>query len=519
MSVKIILLVPLVVNLCVGQLVNQSTYIDQRNRIHQIPYDAIINYFPLTQIYDFTEDYDYYYAATNAGIWRYHKFAKEWDFPITTGQGLPSNSVTEVYYDSEENVLIARAGGKYCVYQNTWDYWEVSGDNRNSFLTVRDFPALLQRKNQLKSQKLFSQNREMLGNTGLTSDRRFTLQNDGKLASPFGEEFDITLYFASSIAEELYAIQNFGIGMSTEHDVIMELYRLSVPRNTSSMLIDNDDFWFGGFSSSGYNNNGFAVRWPNTRDSWDFYYPDNNDSYVYSFSIHDIIKYGDDLYAATDNGLLTYASNSWFTIPGSQNKAYSDIKRIVAYKEDIYAGTDHGLAIFDLSNNRYIDLHHSLRLSKIYDLEKSGNTLFIAAREGIYRHDINDSLFVSEDFSATLVGGVATSLSVYGEELWIGTADGFIRKNLYTGEQWGQNLSVMRVQGPVTEIAADNHHVFIAVPDGIVHLNRKKEYYRMIRQKDGIAGGPILRLIIDGDAVWAVSATGVTQWFYEEVKF
>ena len=53
-----------------------------------------------------SEGYEYLYIGTShGGIYRYSLFSNQYDFPITTAQGLGDNNITSVYFDHNTGII------------------------------------------------------------------------------------------------------------------------------------------------------------------------------------------------------------------------------------------------------------------------------------------------------------------------------------------------------------------------------------------------------------------------------
>ena len=75
------------------------------------PFDWL-NFRESGKINALSEGYQLLYIATeNAGINRYHLYANQYDFPITTAQGLKSNEIFSVHFDHNTGILWAATEG------------------------------------------------------------------------------------------------------------------------------------------------------------------------------------------------------------------------------------------------------------------------------------------------------------------------------------------------------------------------------------------------------------------------
>ena len=64
------------------------------------------------KINSLSEGFEYLYIATSTGgISRYSLYSNQYDFPITTAQGLSSNNVNSVHFDHNTGIVWASSPG------------------------------------------------------------------------------------------------------------------------------------------------------------------------------------------------------------------------------------------------------------------------------------------------------------------------------------------------------------------------------------------------------------------------
>ena len=93
------------------------------------PFDWVI-YRASGAINSISEGYSFVYIGTDeGGIYRYHLYSNDFNDPITTAQGLRSNTVTGVHFDHNTGIIWAAVPG-YIQYSYTRE-----GDWRNIALS------------------------------------------------------------------------------------------------------------------------------------------------------------------------------------------------------------------------------------------------------------------------------------------------------------------------------------------------------------------------------------------------
>ena len=88
-----------------------TTLILAQPRVKYRPFDWLLFKEP-GKINSLSEGYEYLYIATShGGIYRYSLYSNQYDFPITTAQGLQSNNITSVHFDHNTGIIWASAPG------------------------------------------------------------------------------------------------------------------------------------------------------------------------------------------------------------------------------------------------------------------------------------------------------------------------------------------------------------------------------------------------------------------------
>ena len=88
-----------------------TTLILAQPRAKYRPFDWLLFKEP-GKINSLSEGYEYLYIATShGGIYRYSLYSNQYDFPITTAQGLQSNNITGVHFDHNTGIIWASSPG------------------------------------------------------------------------------------------------------------------------------------------------------------------------------------------------------------------------------------------------------------------------------------------------------------------------------------------------------------------------------------------------------------------------
>jgi hypothetical protein len=505
-----------------AQLLNRPNFDNAAEKLQFVPFDAVINYLPVQRVNDISEDQAYFYLATEAGIWRFHKYDDFWDFPLTNAQGLPENSIQSIYYWPDGDLLYVSTPRYHAVYNATWQEWlsfEKSYANPvwPGGYRLDDFlPAM----HASKAERIKRVN-DLPRAATLATDRSFSMRADGVLVSQWGEEFPLIFAYESFFGDDIiFTIANFGVGIGSNFDVAIDLYRLSVPPvPLTDLLISGENFWFAGEARpSAY---GAIAKWPGINTTWYHYYKQNSSAFAFSFSAQRLLEHSGAIYAATDNGILQYipGNNEWLTLKGTANKAFSDIERMAMWQGRLWLGTEDGLIAYDKGLGAFAERKNPFQNTRIYDVIAHRQQLFVATIGGVFLWQQPSAQPQSLNYLSSLVGGTPLVLAAVEDELFIGTEEGYIWYNEKEKSWNSMPLSRLRIAGPVRDIAFNHRDAFFLVPVGVIHWQRKKDYFRLINGQSGLPGNAGRRLILDGDALWIVQSEGVAQVFYMDLTY
>lgn len=481
-------------------------YSDAHGRGKYLPGDWV-SYSVFRYVTSITQDYDYVYFGTTGGITRYDRFAQKWDTPFTISDGLPSNWVRNLAYDSDRDVVWAETYGGVAVYQ------EIFGDWR----WEPNFPRELSRSDTatLKLPNLFTEFGPATEGSDWVTDYYF-------------DKYRITNYLTGDYDDELWVgTWGLNVGLASLRTLRLKMFRYGLyDKDVKAILIDGDDIWFGG--------TGFAAtsvgitRYNRSKNDWNYFQA----KYIPSLPSNRVnVMASDSLYVwfGTQNGLARLAKRdstwrSYNTFSGLPNNEINALESDGRY---LWIGTVRGLAVFDLlidslatvKDPLLTDLYISCVLSDSY-------YVWVGTEYGVYTLDKEKGAWYRFATPDGLLNGWVRSIARWSdqkepsgkEEIWFGTDLGILG---YSPLDDKTRVYDNRMNFPglyVSKIACDRKHVWAATQDGVWKLNRATDIWVRYSTDDGLLDNQVQYLALDGDYIWFGTPQGATRFFWNNPR-
>ncbi len=367
-----------------------------------------------------SEGYEYLYIGTSSGgIYRYSLYSNQYDFPITTAQGLNDNRITSVYFDHNTGIIWASSPG-FIQYSYTregdWRYIDFKdiglrdydiinqiGSSQNYVWAKANavyikldkssgvLAGIYPRPDELDikwSSGVYSQYNEIgdiINNYTIMSG---WMASGSKLIDSYGRYIDITcgligkhndvwigssdgtLFHGNKTMEAIFPT-GFGIRGS----------------NISSLFFNDDYLWIG---SKGYDI-GRGVTRLNTRNFQTDHYDFDITVNMNLTEVHSIYNFDNNLWLGGDGVVLVFDrdENYWRTLGVDRGIPESDITSMIGDSNFIWIGSYYGIRQIDRSSMReepmgfeYLFYNHP-----VFDLEINKFGVWIASRTGVYIYD------------------------------------------------------------------------------------------------------------------------------------
>ncbi|MBE76610.1 MAG: hypothetical protein CMG41_02605 [Candidatus Marinimicrobia bacterium] len=370
-----------------------------------------------------SEGYEYLYIGTShGGIYRYSLYSNQYDFPITTAQGLIDNNITSVYFDHNTGIVWSASPG-FIQYSYTregeWRQIEFidiglrdndiisqlgSSENyvwakanavyikldKSSGILAGIYPRPDELNIKWSSDKYSQQNEveDILNNYTIMSG---WMVSGSKLIDNYGRYIDITsgligkhndVWIGSSDGTLFHGNKTMKAIFPTEFGIR--------GYNINTLLFENDNLWIG---SKGYevgrgvtrlNINNFQT------DHYDFDITVN----MSLTEVHSIYNFDNTLWLGGNGVVLIFdrEENYWRTLGEERGIPESDITSMVGDSNYVWIGSYFGIRQIDRRTKReepmgfeYLFYNHPVN-----DLEINKYGVWIASRTGIYVYDKNN---------------------------------------------------------------------------------------------------------------------------------
>ena len=370
-----------------------------------------------------SEGYEYLYIGTShGGIYRYSLYSNQYDFPITTAQGLIDNNITSVYFDHNTGIVWSASPG-FIQYSYTregeWRQIEFidiglrdndiinqlgSSENyvwakanavyikldKSSGILAGIYPRPDELNIKWSSDKYSQQNEvgDILNNYTIMSG---WMVSGSKLIDNYGRYIDITsgligkhndVWIGSSDGTLFHGDKTMKAIFPTEFGIR--------GYNINTLLFEDDNLWIG---SKGYevgrgvtrlNINNFQT------DHYDFDITVN----MSLTEVHSIYNFDNTLWLGGNGVVLVFdrEENYWRTLGEERGIPESDITSMVGDSNYVWIGSYFGIRQIDRRTKReepmgfeYLFYNHPVN-----DLEINKYGVWIASRTGIYVYDKNN---------------------------------------------------------------------------------------------------------------------------------
>ena len=370
-----------------------------------------------------SEGYEYLYIGTShGGIYRYSLYSNQYDFPITTAQGLIDNNITSVYFDHNTGIVWSASPG-FIQYSYTregeWRQIEFidiglrdndiinqlgSSENyvwakanavyikldKSSGILAGIYPRPDELNIKWSSDKYSQQNEvgDILNNYTIMSG---WMVSGSKLIDNYGRYIDITsgligkhndVWIGSSDGTLFHGNKTMKAIFPTEFGIR--------GYNINTLLFEDDNLWIG---SKGYevgrgvtrlNINNFQT------DHYDFDITVN----MSLTEVHSIYNFDNTLWLGGNGVVLVFdrEENYWRTLGEERGIPESDITSMVGDSNYVWIGSYFGIRQIDRRTKReepmgfeYLFYNHPVN-----DLEINKYGVWIASRTGIYVYDKNN---------------------------------------------------------------------------------------------------------------------------------
>ena len=491
-----------------------TTLILAQPRAKYRPFDWLLFKEP-GKINSLSEGYEYLYIATShGGIYRYSLYSNQYDFPITTAQGLQSNNITGVHFDHNTGIIWASSPGflQYS-YTREGDWRQINlvdlglrsndrisriGNSENYVWAEANVVYIKMDKTSGILSGIYPRPDEL--NINWSSDQ-YSIQNEisdivnnytimsgwmvsgSQFIDNYGRYIDITsglvgshndVWIGSSDGTLFHGNKTMQAIFPTEFGV-----RGS---NIEALSLDANNLWIGSKDyqiSRGItrlNINNFQA------DHYDFDITVN----MNLTEVHSILNFDSDLWLGGNGVVLVFDKddNYWRTLGADRGIPDTDITSMVGDSNYIWIGSYYGIRQLDRRTRREepMGFEYLFNNHPVYDLDINDYGVWIASRTGIYLYDKNNpqimnalSLGISYlDFPVSRVTSIYQNKNI----LYFATNIGIVTFDM-SEEIWDMLISAAEYKGlDVSDMLVVGKFCFIATQQGLFRINQKSHRVR-----------------------------------------
>ena len=491
-----------------------TTLILAQPRAKYRPFDWLLFKEP-GKINSLSEGYEYLYIATShGGIYRYSLYSNQYDFPITTAQGLQSNNITGVHFDHNTGIIWASSPGflQYS-YTREGDWRQINlvdlglrsndrisriGNSENYVWAEANVVYIKMDKTSGILSGIYPRPDEL--NINWSSDQ-YSIQNEisdivnnytimsgwmvsgSQFIDNYGRYIDITsglvgshndVWIGSSDGTLFHGNKTMQAIFPTEFGV-----RGS---NIEALSLDANNLWIGSKDyqiSRGItrlNINNFQA------DHYDFDITVN----MNLTEVHSILNFDSDLWLGGNGVVLVFDKddNYWRTLGADRGIPDTDITSMVGDSNYIWIGSYYGIRQLDRRTRREepMGFEYLFNNHPVYDLDINDYGVWIASRTGIYLYDKNNpqimnalSLGISYlDFPVSRVTSIYQNKNI----LYFATNIGIVTFDM-SEEIWDMLISPAEYKGlDVSDMLIVGKFCFIATQQGLFRINQKSHRVR-----------------------------------------
>ena len=491
-----------------------TTLILAQPRAKYRPFDWLLFKEP-GKINSLSEGYEYLYIATShGGIYRYSLYSNQYEFPITTAQGLQSNNITGVHFDHNTGIIWASSPGflQYS-YTREGDWRQINlvdlglrsndrisriGNSENYVWAEANVVYIKMDKTSGILSGIYPRPDEL--NINWSSDQ-YSIQNEisdivnnytimsgwmvsgSQFIDNYGRYIDITsglvgshndVWIGSSDGTLFHGNKTMQAIFPTEFGV-----RGS---NIEALSLDANNLWIGSKDyqiSRGItrlNINNFQA------DHYDFDITVN----MNLTEVHSILNFDSDLWLGGNGVVLVFDKddNYWRTLGADRGIPDTDITSMVGDSNYIWIGSYYGIRQLDRRTRREepMGFEYLFNNHPVYDLDINDYGVWIASRTGIYLYDKNNpqimnalSLGISYlDFPVSRVTSIYQNKNI----LYFATNIGIVTFDM-SEEIWDMLISAAEYKGlDVSDMLVVGKFCFIATQQGLFRINQKSHRVR-----------------------------------------
>lgn len=500
------------------------------------------------------------FIGTDGGVLRYDFIKKQFDYPLTTSNGLLDNKVKVVALDKQNDFLWVATENGLQIYNPAAQQFSVVnnfqlGINLGEEIHSIGFEAgrvwLQTNKSYLSSaHSLFSFVRDNLPETavvlwfGLRAIPRgsiphiFTDQESGFQFDDYEKvftdnefrKFPLTYYVYDHLGNLWIGTNGAGAWKANSVSYLAEplAYGLAM-EDVSAIGFDDITIWVGGSIryfdvAAGLSPQSGITEWDQEKDK--FRYHDSGfRSGLHVRSVNCITIDKTSIWIGTDEGLVRKIKTQdyWTTYGAYSGLYHPSVLSVAVDGRTLYIGTQQGLNTARPKEKDYviskIEIPELFNVP-IFKLLVSGNKLWMGTGNGIYSLSLHDDLlshFNSAGFTVNSTAFLDQQVRGLTEDsscIYFASELSVVRYRKATATWESLPINTQYLIPGINDAICDEQNLWIATNSGVLRYIKSKQKWLYYGTQDGLAGERVKQILIDGDYVWFATNKGLTQFFW-----
>jgi len=504
-----------IINIAYSQYVRSFRFSTEQQRRNYYEIDDWISYLPSNRPISAAIGDNYIYFGTqDGGILRYHLYENYWDYPFTTSNGLPSNTILDLAFDQDRGYLWARTPKGIAYFDPTGEIWTLQTSvNRQIFR----WPSHNSTTSSTKLEKNHFYDRKFLNRLPtFFANGEYTINGEWYVMDSFFREYPIVGFIIDNQERIWFLVDGLGVGKGSMFTQRVDFIRVGLPQISPRVIeYQKNDLWIGGIRTS--EEAAGIVRWRNDNGNWE-YYQAGWIRRLFDDNVHAIETDGDSLWFGTEFGVTLYnlRKDQWRNFNVAQGLISNFVNDLEILGSFLYVATNRGMSRIDRSTGKVKKIRNArLFAISVNKLAHQGDTLWAATNRGIYRLLSKKNTWQFVPTTAILQDSVITAVSTFGKEVWFASSSNIMKLDISTNK-WEDFPQIgFEVLGPYRDIKVNEKSVWVATRQGILKYDKQRKYWRLFTVMDGLPDNRSYYILLDGPYLWVATYKGITQFYWD----
>lgn len=440
------------------------------------------------------ESPDFMYFGSHGGVARWDRLDRKWAPTLTNAEGLPSNIILRLAYNSDSDELYAETDVGVSVFRRIWNEWRFTPD----------FPDSLERPWEPARIEgwYLPLGYDALTEGYFTDPHLRSYRIAGSIEDSYGNSWIGT--WGDFIWRQQYA----GFDLEPQD---WGLYN----NNVAAIFLDSGKTYFAGPSM--YQGDGALTIYDTARASWQYIEAEFTDGFatdaIYQFAGQ---PGGRTLWMATDLGVVRYDRKSARFRTYGRSSGLSDdrVNALCLDGDFLWIGTEAGIdAIYLPTDSVFRASTAEVGIARVRAIAATREIVWLGTDRGLFRLVKPDAEWVRFDRAGGVFSRAVRSLVVKGDRLYVGFERGIGVIDLnYSGPAKVYESVDGLPDDNVFDIAVTDSILWAATPSGLVRYVPATKERRVFTMDDGLLATFVQTIEVDGDYLWLGTEKGANRF-------